>query len=156
MELKSGFTPNWFTEVYDEVEKVFKPRRIFIDRHGYWNERMSDGTIKKYSKKEAFVEMHDGTDATAYPEYMRVNGFWLKINGLWAYPLEAIGYKNNRDTAQVLYTSKTIDEVKKEQTIYSETLILDEEKEPRIHVCTTVLDSETGVLKSNAETWVYV
>lgn len=139
-ELKSGITKEWLRKMEDKDGNIID-RKIWVDEFGTWHETLDCGREITYPKEKAEVRMHDGREAMQYPEEMRVYGFWLKLDGLWVAPMVCLGYKNNTDTSQVVYSERN--ELQNGDTeIYVETMILDKAKGARVHVTYTLLNSE--------------
>lgn len=139
-ELKSGITKEWLRKMKDSDGNTID-RKIWVDEFGIWHETLDCGREITYPREKAKVIMHDGRNATQYPEEMRIYGFWLKLDGLFVAPMICLGYKNNTDTNQVIYTERNELE-SGDVEVYTETLILDKEKGAKVHVAYTILDSE--------------
>lgn len=143
-ELKSGITKEWLRKMKDAEGNTIN-RTIWIDEFGIWHETLDCGREITYPREKAEVRMHDGRDATQYPEEMRIYGFWLKLDGLWVAPMACLGYKNNTGTSQTVYSERN-ELPNGNVEIYVETLILDKEKGARVHVTYTLLNAD-GVLQ---------
>lgn len=148
-ELKSGITKNWFTKMNDANGHVVD-RNIWFDEHGKWHEKLADGTIKDYDAKQAKTYLHDARNDYGLPVEMRINGFWLELDGVLVAPMVALGYNNNRQSSQVVYSEERI--ANGEKTIYTESVITDPEKGAKVLVSNTVLDAKTNVINTD-KTW---
>lgn len=148
-DLKSGITKNWFTKMEDANGNVID-RTIWYDEQGKWHERLADGTVKDYDEKTAKTYLHDGRNETSLPEELRINGFWLELDGVLVAPMAVLGYKNNRHTAQVVYKEEKVENG--EKIAYTESIITDDEKGASVLVSNTVLDAKTNVIKRD-QTW---
>lgn len=141
-DLKSGITKEWL-ERAKGVSHATLGFSVWLDEFGKWHERKENGTEVVYDKSEAYTQMRqDAKDDMRIPEYMRINGFWLKIKGLWIAPMIMIGYTNGAASGQVVY-SEDADNGDGTKTIYTESLILGE-KGAQVHVINTVMNKAEG------------
>lgn len=139
-ELKSGITKEWL-ERAKSVSAATIGHEVWLDTEGYWHEKMKDGTEVKYSKDEAYTQMRTGMkDDMNAPEYMRIDGSWLKIRGLWVAPMVLLGYtSNSTSTSHVIWSEKLTHEddasiPEGKHDTYTETLIVGYDRKLKVHV----------------------
>lgn len=141
-DLKSGITKEWL-ERAKGVSAATLGFQVWLDEYGKWHEKQEGKPEVVYDKSQAYTQMRqDAKDDVRIPEYMRINGFWLKINGLWIAPMILIGYTNGTASGQVVYSEDT-DNGDGTKTIYTESLILGE-KGAQVHVVNSVMNKAEG------------
>lgn len=149
-DLKSGVTSEYL-ERAKTISAETIGHTVWLDTEGFWHEKMKDGSEVKYTKEQAYVQMRTGMkDDLNAPEYMRIDGNWLKINGLWIAPMILIGYTSgSTSTSHTVYSKKythtddaSIPEGK--HRIYSETLLVTHDGRLAVHVISDMFNTAEG------------
>lgn len=149
-DLKSGITSKWL-ERAKSVSAATIGHEVWLDTEGYWHEKMKDGTEVKYGKDEAYTQMRTGMkDDMNAPEYMRIDGMWLKIHGLWVAPMALLGYtSSSTSTSHPVYSEKLTHEddpsiPEGKHVTYTETLLVTHDKRTAVHVVYNMFNTEEG------------
>lgn len=149
-DLKSGVTSEYL-ERAKTISAETIGHTVWLDSEGFWHERMKDGSEVKYEKKEAYVQMRTGMkDDPNAPAHMRIDGMWLKINGLWVAPMVLIGYtSNSTSTSHIVWSEKLTqkDDPKipdGKHVIYTETLLVTYDNRLAVHVVYNMFNTDAG------------
>ncbi len=148
-DLKSGITSAWL-ERAKSVSAATIGHEVWLE-DGYWHEKMKDGTEVKYSKDEAYTQMRTGMkDDMNTPEYMRIDGMWLKIHGLWVAPMVLLGYtSSSTSTSHPVYSERLTHEddssiPEGKHVTYTETLVVTHDGRLAVHVVYNMFNTEEG------------
>ena len=148
-DLKSGITSAWL-ERAKSVSAATIGHEVWLE-DGYWHEKMKDGTEVKYSKDEAYTQMRTGMkDDMNTPEYMRIDGMWLKIHGLWVAPMVLLGYtSSSTSTSHPVYSERLTHEddssiPEGKHVTYTETLVVTHDGRLAVHVGYNMFNTEEG------------
>lgn len=149
-DLKSGITSAWL-ERAKSVSAATIGHEVWLDTEGYWHEKMKDGTEVKYSKDEAYTQMRTGMkDDMNTPEYMRIDGMWLKIHGLWVAPMVLLGYtSSSTSTSHPVYSERLTHEddssiPEGKHVTYTETLVVTHDGRLAVHVVYNMFNTDAG------------
>lgn len=149
-DLKSGVTAEYL-ERAKTISAQTIGHEVWLDKEGFWHEKLKDGSEVKYTKEQAYVQMRTGVkDDPKAPEYMRIDGTWLRIDGIWVAPMILIGYTSgSTSTSHVVYTERlthkddpSIPEGK--HVIYTETLLITHDNRLAVHVVYNMFNTEEG------------
>lgn len=151
-DLKSGVTAEYL-ERAKTISAQTIGHEVWLDKEGFWHEKLKDGSEVKYTKEQAYVQMRTGVkDDPKAPDYMRIDGAWLRIDGIWVAPMILIGYTSgSTSTSHVVYGARwtkkddpSIPEGK--HVIYTETLLVTHDNRLAVHVSHTMFNTDAGTL----------
>ena len=148
-DLKSGATSEYLARARGISLKTIG-HEVWLE-NDIWHEKLKDGTVGKYSKKEAYTQMRtNATEDQNAPDYMRINGMWLKIHGLWIAPMVLIGYtSSSTSTSHPLWDERlTHDDDPKipvgKHVAYAEEMVVTHDGRLAVHVVYNMFNTDAG------------